>query len=401
MPPGRGAGDRAGGCARRPCPRQPRIGRAGAQLGAERGSRARSRPVHRAGRAGLERDTRAGCRRRQGRRWREHPRPRRPGRVVGRAGPPPGRHIHRRMEERLDRRRPPGAGLLPLLRKGADLGGAGRYAGERAAPVPRRACRPVGVAARRHRHGGRALFRPGHGASGAHGEEPGRSGPPAGDRAGGAVPKDGAARRRPAPCRLLRTAAHTGGDHARGRAARRAGQSRRVDDRGDELGASVGVAWRAGARLRRRAGRDSPPLPTSRLLQGGGRPDAGARRRRAVDAQPDEPRRGHRGDPERRPLRRLPPPPDSGRMGRRAAPLRARHTRNTQPALSAAEACLPLRHRFEALRHRRAERRDAHSHGDIQRVGAGDGRSGTDHALRADARGEGSDRVAAPAARRG
>ena len=162
-----------------PRPREPDVGRAGAEPGAGRGAYARRRPVHRAGRAGPERDTSARRGGRPGRRRREPPRPRRPDGDVGRATPALRRHLHRRMEERLDGRRPPRPRLLPLLGRGADLWRAGRSAGRTAAPVSRRALRPVGAAARRYRDGGRPRLRPTPDAARAARQARRRSAPPA------------------------------------------------------------------------------------------------------------------------------------------------------------------------------------------------------------------------------
>ena len=336
--------------------------------------------VHRAHRGRPERDQGARLFGSAGRPGRHDGRPERSHGDIRGAGTAAPRDVHGRVEERFDRGRPPRTGVVPVLRWRAPVGCRRRGAGPAAVPVALGAGRPLGHPDRGAGRRGRLELRsagvaaraarPAGEPGGQARRRGGRLARPAGRLAGhGAL---GLGLRGPAP--------PSGREHVREVVVGRPRRTGLVDSDGDRVGSPVAVACRAhpgllgraGGRLRALPARFGRPRRTRRLPPAGPGAGPGGGRRGAGHAQPDEPRRGHRGDRDRRGALRPPPPVGVGVLGRSAIPPRAGAAASDEGAAGPGAAGGAVEDDPQVLGGGRAQRRRADRHRHLRGLGAGD-----------------------------
>ena len=126
------------------------------------------------------------------------------------------------------------------------------------------------------------------------------------------------------------------------------------------------------ADLRALPSRFGGPRRTRRLPPAGPGAGPGGGRRRVGHAQPDEPRRGHRGDRDRRGALRSPPLGGVGVLGRSAVPPRAGAAAADWGAAGPGAAGGAVEDDSQVLRGGRSQRRHADRHRHLRGLGAGD-----------------------------
>ena len=172
----------------------------------------------------------------------------------------------------------------------------------------------------------------------------------------------------------------SGREHVREVVVGRPRRTGLVDSDGDRVGSPVAVAHRAhpgllgrpGGRLRALPARFGRPRRTRRLPPAGPGAGTGGGRRGAGHAQPDEPRRGDRGDRDRRGGLRPPSPVGVGVLDRSAIPSRAGTAASDEGAAGPGAAGGAVEDDSQVLRGGRAQRRYGGRHRHLRGLGAGD-----------------------------